>query len=232
MSQDIEAKPEPSNVDKYIPSAPADEANADGENCTLLSAQIKDMKTNLAVQSQSHSKNDLGIVRALFVNEDSDVNIFGMYLTPMQLKKRQGWDESLSKMAESRSLSLINLPLDYGALVKNWQASYSYLETLEISQVLYCDSTFRWEHVQKMEADIISLRTGLSKQKIQTLYCQEKLIASHGKVINGMKEEANIKRTEESIKQQELVAAHEEAVVSLNAGYEGQIAQLKTDIDA
>lgn len=77
-----------------------------------------------------------------------------------------------------------------------------------------------------------NLRNELSAQKIETINCQEKLIASHSKVISGMKEQANIDRTEEKIKQDKLADAHQKAIDSLNASHKAQITKLQTDIDA
>ncbi|KAF5873762.1 uncharacterized protein Bfra_005226 [Botrytis fragariae] len=232
MSKDIEAKPEPSNVDKCISSAPTDKVDTDCENCVLQSAQIKDMNVDLAVQSRSPTRSDIGILQGLRVNKVSDIRVFVTVLTPMQLKRKQDWENSLLEMAEGRLSCQNNGLLDYGALVKKWQASYSYLENLEISQVLYCESQFRIEFIREKDEDIISLRNQLSMQRIETMNCQEKLIASHGKVINGMKEAANIKGTEENIKQNKLKEAHQKAIDSLNVSHKAQITKLEADLQA
>ncbi|KAF7880827.1 uncharacterized protein EAF02_006718 [Botrytis sinoallii] len=182
MSKDIEVKPEPSNIEKSIPSASTDKANAD----------------YLAVLSLSLTQNDVGILTGFYFNTDNGVTSVG----------------------------------DYRVLVRKWQTSYSYLETIEILQATYCQSEYQYKMGCKKHEEITSLRNELSAPKIETINCQEKLIASHGKLIDGMKEEANIKRTEEKIKQDKLKDAHQKAIESLHASYKAQIMKLETDINA
>ncbi|TGO41239.1 hypothetical protein BHYA_0024g00160 [Botrytis hyacinthi] len=232
MSKDIEAKPGPSNGDKCIASGPAEEANTDCENCALQSAQIKDMKINLAVLSRSLTQNDGSILTGFSLKTNNDeITTVGVELNRMQVEKKRDWQNSLTEIVQARMLSQKTGPLHYRVLVKKWQTSYSYLETLEISQALSCESDHQFKMNCKWNEDLASLRNELSAQKIETINCQEKLIASHSKVINGMKEQAKINLTEEKIKQDKLTDAHQKATDSLNASYKAQITELETDIE-
>ncbi|KAM0170052.1 hypothetical protein ACHAPF_009422 [Botrytis cinerea] len=232
MSKDIEAKSEPANIDKSIPSASKDKVDADCENCVLQSVQINKMKVDLAVLSRSLYQNSIGILSGVqYMTHNSGIATVEPTFTPMQIERREDWLNSLHQMVEGRISSQNNGSPDYTIYVKRWQSSYSYLETLEISQVLFCQCAMLNSFLSKERADITNLRNALSAQKIETINCQEKLIASHGKVIDGLKEEAKIKRTEEEIKQKKLRDTQKEAIDSLKTSYEAQMAQLKIDID-
>ncbi|KAF7930870.1 hypothetical protein EAE99_004120 [Botrytis elliptica] len=232
MSKDIEVKPEPSNIEKSIPGASTDNANADCEHCALQLAQIKYVKIDLAVLSRSLTQNDIGILTGFYLNTDNGVTSVGVEYNTMQVERKRGWQYSLPRMVRTSMLSKKKGPSDYRALVRKWQTSYSYLDTLEILQATYCQSEYQYKMGCKKHEEITSLRNELSAQKIETINCQEKLIASHGKVIDGMKEEASIKRTDEKIKQDKLKDAHQKAIESLHASYKAQITKLETDINA
>ncbi|KAF7948241.1 uncharacterized protein EAE97_003652 [Botrytis byssoidea] len=216
MSKGIEAKPGPSNVDKCLTSGPAEEANADYENCALKSARIKDLKINLANLSRSLTQSDVGILSGFSLKtQKEEMTTAGVVLTQMQAEKKMDWQNSLAEMVQARILSQKTGPSYYRALVRKWQASYSYLENLEISQALFCESGHQRKMSCKVNEEITSLRTELLAQKVETINCQEKLIASHSKEISGMKEQAKINRTEERIKQEKLKDAHQKAIDSL-----------------
>ncbi|TEY77688.1 hypothetical protein BOTCAL_0052g00270 [Botryotinia calthae] len=233
MSKEIEAKSEPSNIYKSIPSASKDKIDADCENCVLQSVQINYMKVDLAVLSRSLYQNSIGIISGLHhKTHDGGIQTVEPTLTPMQIERKVIWLDSLFQMVEGRMSSQNNGSPNYRVHVKRWQNSYSYLENLEISQVLFCECAMLHTFRLKDRAEITNLTNALSAQKIETINCQEKLIASHSKVVDGLKEEAKIKHTKEKIKQEKLEDDHQEAIHSLKTSYEAQIAQLKTDIVA
>ncbi|TGO51739.1 hypothetical protein BCON_0155g00220 [Botryotinia convoluta] len=166
MSKDIEVKPEPSNIDKCIPSASTDKANADCENCVLQSAQIKDMKINLAVLSRSLTQNDIGILRGLFVNtHNGEMTTFGAEFTPMQAGRKRDWQNSLLEMVRGRVSSQKNGPSEYRALVRKWQTSYSYLESLEISQYGISIETFARHKNSPRIQKLLDMRYEMKKFK-------------------------------------------------------------------
>ncbi|EMR81460.1 hypothetical protein BcDW1_9960 [Botrytis cinerea BcDW1] len=230
MSKDIEAKSEPANIDKSIPSASKDKVDADCGTCVLQSVQINNMKVDLAVLSRSLYQNSIGILSGVqYMTHNSGIATVEPTFTPMQIERREDWLNSLHQMVEGRISSQNNGSPDYTIYVKRWQSSYSYLENLEISQVLFCQCAMLNSFLSKERADITNLRNVLSAQKIETINCQEKLIASHGKVIDGLKEEAKIKRTEEEIKQKKLRDTQQEAIDSLKTNYEARLIELEKE---
>ncbi|TGO59844.1 hypothetical protein BOTNAR_0155g00160 [Botryotinia narcissicola] len=128
MSKDIEAKPGSSNMDKYIPSGPAEEANADCEKCALKLARIKASKINPASLSRSLTQNDVGILSGFSLKtQNEEMTTAGVVLTQMQAEKKMDWQNSLAEMVQARMLSQktgpsVSLPY-YRALIRKWQTS-------------------------------------------------------------------------------------------------------------
>ncbi|KAF7948914.1 hypothetical protein EAE96_008095 [Botrytis aclada] len=230
MSRDIEI-PEPINADGLILRTPIDRANLERGSFVLLPDQVEDIDAFLA---KLPTQNKFGILETFYMRTDNDVKGFGSNFTPIQAQRKEHWEESLVEMVRERlsRQHYLEHSLEYKVLVKNWQTAYSYLDTLDMAQVLYCDYQYQMKVIDKKDECITRLRNELSMQKIETTNCQEKLIASHDKVIDGMREEAKIKRTEEQIKQNRLKGAHQKAIDSLNAKHEAQITKIEAEIFA
>ena len=118
MSKDIEAKSEPANIDKSIPSASKDKVDADCENCVLQSVQINNMKVDLAVLSRSLYQNSIGILSGVqYMTHNSGIATVEPTFTPMQIERREDWLNSLHQMVEGRISSQnngspVSLPID------------------------------------------------------------------------------------------------------------------------
>lgn len=109
MSKDIEAKSEPSCIDKSISSASKDKVDADCENCLLKSVQIKNIKVDLAVLSQPLYQNSIGILsEAQYMTHNGGIVTVEPTFTPMQIERKADWPNSLHQMVEGRISSQNN----------------------------------------------------------------------------------------------------------------------------
>ncbi|KAF7897394.1 hypothetical protein EAF00_005622 [Botryotinia globosa] len=119
MSKGIEAKPGSLNVDKCIPSGPAEEANADCENDASKLARIKDLKINLANLSQSLTQSDVDILSGVSLKtQNEEMTTAGVVLTQMQAEKKMDWQNFLAEMVQARMLSQKTGASYYRALVR------------------------------------------------------------------------------------------------------------------